>query len=556
MIYQFLGITLFVMVAVYSFTFALVFFHTKQIYLLTPYDVVDVLRDPAFFAHISTVIAVLSALLLLYLYVKSEYKKYQHLRENRIYAISLKELAQIWGAGRVDTPIKETIPVVYLKNFIQDRTRDFVVKYMEKNMRFFPQEKLEIIFELLKILETEAVLIPSVASKFRSDPEKQGSFQAIITSDGKTMYDVFHDVTLFNHTMNVVEKAIEFLKDKDPISFETSMCDGIIVALAHDIGKLHKISQFKKEYPNEILTQNPHQAISKMFFGEMWAGYVSIEEAIYNHHSAPNSTSLLTRMIIYADKEARKAEMLEWQRRRNEEKRTFADTQTLLEHITVPVLDNDHQVNLGSKEPETPAVNVAKKSRTKERNMAKVQHQENIAKDDIKSDNAEKSYIISVPIAHEDSNQPRYDTPESIDFNDDLEAKIIAELRANINIYTLEKPQGIHSISYNDTVLFSVTFYNSIIKKYIYVNGEDDKLIKKIGMYISAQFYSKGYVRYMHKDAGCSTFFLTINQKQYKYMCVPFKAEVFNTSAYELDLKKDTWLKSISISEYRVGVQS
>ncbi len=102
----------------------------------------------------------------------------------------------------------------------------------------------------------------------------------------------------------------------------------------------------------------------------------------------------------------------------------------------------------------------------------------------------------------------------------------------------------------------SATRFFNYAKKYIYVNGEDDPSIKKIGMYISAQFYSKGYVRYMHKDAGCSTFFLTINQKQYKYMCVPFKAEVFNTSAYELDLKKDTWLKSISISEYRVGVHS
>lgn len=555
MIYQLLGITLFVMVAVYSFTFALVFFHTKQIYLLTPYDVVDVLRDPAFFAHISTVIAVLSALLLLYMYVKSEYKKYQHLRENRIYAISLKELSQIWGAGRVDTPIKETIPVVYLKNFTQERTRDFVVKYMEKNMRFFPQEKLEIIFELLKILETEAVLIPSVASKFRNDPEKLGSFQAIITSDGKTMYDVFHDVTLFNHTMNVVEKAIEFLKDKDPISFETSMCDGIIVALAHDIGKLHKIRQFNKEYPNEILTQNPHQAISKMFFGEMWAGYISIEEAIYNHHSAPNSTSLLTRMIIYADKEARKAEMLEWQLRRNEEKRTFADTQNLSEHITVPVLEDEQHGHLSTKETEACTMNAGKKSRSKGRNMAKIENHDKEEEGDIKSTHEEKSFIISTPFTHEDSHKPQYDTPESIDFNDDLEAKIISDLRENINIYTLEKPQGIHSISYNDTVLFSVTFYNSIIKKYIYIHGEDDQLIKKIGMYISAQLYNKGYIRYMHKDAGCSTFFLTINQKQYKYMCVPFKAEVFNTNSYALDLKKDAWLKSIHVSEYRAREQ-
>lgn len=552
MLYQLVGMAVFALTSVYIFAFALVFFQTRELYLLTPYDAIDVLRNPIFFGQITTVLAVTSALILLYLYIKSEYKKYQHFRENRIYSVSLQELAQIWGANRINTTVKETIPVLYLKNFTQERTRDFVVKYMEKNMRFFPQEKLEIIFELLKILEAEAVSIPSVASKFRSDPEKSGNYQAVITPDGKTAYDIFHEVTLYNHTMNVVEKSIEFLKDKDPISFETSMCDGIIVGLAHDVGKLHKISQFNKEYPDEILTQNPHQAISKMFFGEMWAGYINIEEAIYNHHSAPNSTSLLTRMIVHADKEARKMEMLEWQIKRNEEKRTTAEEPQEAKSSFEP----KEASNVVEDEGDVPVVNVEKKSRTRERNKAK--NPQPILEElvDVEKPDEQKKYEIAPPASSDDTPFERqYDTPESIDFNDELEAKIIHDLRQNINVYTLEKPQGIHSVSHNDTVLFSVTFYNSIIKKHVYVAENDDALIKKIGMYISSVFFDKGYTQHMHKDAGCSTFFLSINKKQYKFMCVPLKAEVFNMTSFELDGKKDAWLKSIEISEYRAGAQ-
>ena len=59
----------------------------------------------------------------------------------------------------------------------------------------------------------------------------------------------------------------------------------------------------------------------------------------------------------------------------------------------------------------------------------------------------------------------------------------------------------------------------------------------------------------MQRDAGCSTFFLTIEKKQYKFMSVPFKAEVFNMNTFELDAKKDDWLKGIQISEFRAGIQ-
>lgn len=536
----------------------LVFFKMGTLVFLTPIEALGVLREPAFLGEISTVVAVVLAILFFWQYIKSEYAKYIHNREHKIYSVTLSELAHIWRAGNIVVAPKETIPVLYLKNFDQERTKEFVARYMEKNIRFFPQEKLEIIFELFKILEKEAVNVPSVASKYKNDPEKTGNYQSVITPDGKRTYDVYSEVTLYNHTINVAEKAIEFLKEKDPISFETIMCDGIIVALAHDIGKLHQITQFNKEYPDEILTQNPHQAISKMFFSEMWPGYLSIEDAIYNHHSAPNSIALLTRMIIVADKEARKFELLEWQTRRSEEKKTVT---------TVPVSVPSIAENEGNEKVEDskafvmPTVEVGKKSRTKK----KQEEQQKLKEIDSlevlpstiltnaveESEEKEPEKLIVAPPSEQAPEVREYDEAMPIDYNDEIEEKIIADLRVAINQYTLEKPQGIQSISYDACVLFSVTHFNNIVKKHIYTTGDDPKEIKRIGMFISSKFFDKGYTHYMSKDAGCSTFFIDIDQKKFKYFCVPIKAEVFNMNTFELDALKDHWMKKIIVTDFR-----
>jgi len=533
-------------------------------------DVINVLRDPSFFGQTVTVLSLLAALTLLYFYVRSEFKKYILLHEKVIYSVSLQELARIWGANTNVATEVETIPVLYLKNFTQERTREFITHHMEGNMRFFPTEKLEIIFELFKILETDAISVPSVAYKFKNDPEKTGNYQSIITPDGKTSYDIFSEITLYDHTINVAEKCIEFLKDKDPISYETSMCDGIIVALAHDIGKLLKIQQYNKEFSDDILIQNPHQAVSKLFFGEIWAGYTSIEDAIYNHHSAPNATSLLTRMIVSADKEARSQEMLTWKLERAKKNAENKESKPKEEDAQNA---KNQETTLDEKkdgEPELPTISTEKRSRAKERDRKKAEaksnnknaeleklKEEDIDNGDFIEDESEntpteqKPLIIAPADIEHKQLEMVYDEPLPIDFTDDLEAKIIAELREKINQHTLEKVQNIQSISKNDEIYFSITFYNSVIKKHVYTQEGNTDELKKIGMYISSVFHDKGYTQHMKKDAGCSIFFLTVGKKEYKFICIPFKASVFNMSSFELDSIKDEWLKSISISMYR-----
>jgi len=547
----------------------LVFIKMNHFLLLSPFDAVDVLTDPYFLSEIIALIAVVTSFFILYKYIKSEYTKYLLLKEQRIYSVSLQELARIWGAGKIDIAPKETVPVLYLKNFGQERTKEFISKYMEKNIRFFPTEKLEIIFELLKILEAETIEISSVASMFKNDPEKTGNYQSVITPDGKTSYDVFSEITLFDHTMNVAEKAIEYLKEKDPISFETILCDGIIVALAHDIGKLKKIKQFNKEYPPEILQQNPHHAISKMFFSEMWPGYSSIEDAIYNHHSAPNSNALLTRMIIHADKEARKAELLAWQTKRSEKNRNSTDD---IEVIFDKANDLKAQVeNEEIEDKSTEDVPTVIKPKPSRKAQKQKQKQSDISENDsvqIPQDvieahaeetenesNEEKQMIIAAPIPDEPLER-EYPKPLEIPYDDDIEAKIIADLKLAINVYTLEQAKGIHSISYNDTILFSILQFNKIVQKHIYTNGDEPDEIKRIGMYIAGKFCEKGYTQYISRDIGCSTFYLSIKNKPYKFICVPLKAEIFNLDASQLDSMKDSWIKAITVSDHRNHLES
>ncbi len=518
---------------VWGFAHALVYLKINYLVILTPSAAIEVLTDGTFLSEIIAVVASMAAVFLAYKFIKSEYEKYQYYREQRIYTVSLQELAQIWGSGKMDIVKKETVPVLYLKNFMEERTRSFIARYMEKNMRFFPQEKLEIIFDLLKILETEGIKAPSVASMFRSDPEKTGNYQAVVTQDGKTSYDIFSEISLYDHSLNVAEKAVEYLKEKDPISYETSLCDGIIVALAHDIGKLQKISQFNKEYPNEILLNNPHQAISKMFFAEMWPGYSAIEDAIYNHHSAPNSGALLTRMIIDADKKARAAEMLDWQTKRNSEKK---------QKETGSGGEADSKKEASSESEDEKPLEKMQETVTEKKSRSRTRVPEQASEP--------QKFIIAKPEPTEVVEFKRQE-PEQIDYTDELERKIFDDLRLAINKYTLEKVQGISSISHSDTILFSVLFFNSIVKKHVYTNGDNPDEIRRIGQFIASKMYEKGYTNYMTKDFGCSTFFLSVSGKRYKFICIPIKSEVFNMDAFALDQNKDAWLKSIEIDMAR-----
>jgi len=296
----------------YATAHLLVFFKLGHFILLSPIGAQSVLRDPLFRGEFFVALAFLFLMTSALFFIHNEYHRFKEENERAIYKISLAELSQLWSPeerhSATESKKQEDFNIPDNTVFL-DRSKFFFEKWIKPSISFFPKEKLSIIIELFKILEADGVKAPSVAKYFDKDPERTGSYKSPVTASGLSSYDVFYQINLYEHTMNVLDESIKYIIKKDAITYETVICDAVIVALAHDIGKLGVVSLYGTEYPSEILKNNPHPHISKLFFSESWPGYELIEEAIFSHHSAPKSNALLTRMIIEADKEARKKEL-------------------------------------------------------------------------------------------------------------------------------------------------------------------------------------------------------------------------------------------------------
>lgn len=244
-------------------------------------------------------------------YIKSEYIFYKERKNMRPIIVTLEELSRIWlnEDAQSQVIIEEKTKFIDYGDFKEQRSKDLIKNYISKEeyRKFYSEDKINIIVKLLQILE-ESIELSSVASKYKNDPELSASYKNSIDTTGKTSYDVFARVNIFAaHSLSVVDEAIFYIKEKEQDFFALNLADCIIVVLAHDIGKIAKIKNIDEKHANLLISNNPHLAVSVLFFKELFGTeYEKILEAIGSHHSATTSNEQLTRMIIIADKNARK----------------------------------------------------------------------------------------------------------------------------------------------------------------------------------------------------------------------------------------------------------
>jgi hypothetical protein len=601
----------------YVIAHLLVFLKIGHFILLSPIGAQSVLRDPIFRGQFFLAILFLALVVVVIFFIHGEYIRYRAEREQRVYKISLEKLSKLWSADRKSTNVKKKeadeafqIP----ENAINlDRSKVFFDEYIIPSISFFPREKLSIIIELFKILESDGIKSPSVARIFDKDPEKTGSYKSVVTSAGLTSYDIFYKINLYEHTMNVLDESIKYIIKKDGITYETVLCDAIIVALAHDIGKLGKITLYGTEYSNEIFKNNPHHHISKLFFSESWPGYEAIEEAIFSHHSAPKSNALLTRMIIEADKEARKKELAEYMQKnkaktKEVESEEEKEDEKEGESSSTPVKNDSDKKNIAKEEEKADEIQSkdAPQERTKELSIKEVSVQEEakpikeeqpkveenlaplpakIAPSPVSTGQGRKRKRRETPLdlekiskdaesiemeitqekevpkivgenRNDGTKQKKSNPTIPIEYTDEIENNILGELRAHINEYDEESIKGIKSMSYDVTIFFSVVFVNQVVEKYIHVDsGLDPKERKQqiisITKYIAGIWCDKGYTDFMSKNIGCSEVFLTIDDKRYKFLSIPINGAVFSMDAYALEESKDQWMRKILFSRFR-----
>lgn len=196
-------------------------------------------------------------------------------------------------------------------DFKQPRSLEVFNTIIAPNIEMISSEERDIIIDLIKLLEEKGD-IPSVVSTVDSDPN-MAYRKKLITADGRTEYQVLQKVTLYDHTMNVVEKIFTGLKDHSKTNYVLLLGRCVIAALAHDIGKIKKMEDKVSKLSPEIFTSQPHHNISKIFFSKMYPEYKHrkiVIEAILGHHAAKlPSGNDISFLLVEADKNAREMEI-------------------------------------------------------------------------------------------------------------------------------------------------------------------------------------------------------------------------------------------------------
>lgn len=173
---------------------------------------------------------------------------------------------------------------------------EFYKELIEPYEELFKQQNaLELLKECLQMLDSHGQA-PSVVI----DVKDNESIDLISVRDNLTR------ITLRQHTMNVTRNIINLVNENysEPENF---MPQAIIVALAHDIGKIPelRLSGAYNSYDHAIVSSN---WLAEQFAGKeiFWAKQAVV--AVRDHHLKSNDS--LTAMLRQADHQARQMELI------------------------------------------------------------------------------------------------------------------------------------------------------------------------------------------------------------------------------------------------------
>lgn len=230
----------------------------------------------------------------------------QRIRQNIIKEVQLET--------KKEQSFQQVKPPLFF-NFKKQRSNELFNNIINPHIDKLLDEEVEIIIELIKLIEDKGIDTPSVVSFTDKDPETKYK-KDILTEDGLTSYQILRKVSLYDHTLNVVDTIYEELKRHSKTNYVLLLGKSIIAALAHDIGKINKMEEKLENVSPEIFSSQPHHQISKIFFMKMYPNYRDrkiVIEAIENHHAIkiPTGNDLI-KLLISADKGARDFEIDEF----------------------------------------------------------------------------------------------------------------------------------------------------------------------------------------------------------------------------------------------------
>jgi hypothetical protein len=197
----------------------------------------------------------------------------------------LKDLAPIWREVEKDAEIPSTKP-----HFDHEEISKFWDDHVE-HRKSIKGNRMAVITRLLKMLDTEGACASVVRNK--ALPEVDNDYS-------KDSFDLLSQVPLYLHSINVARMAITH------VSHEVLIADVIIVALAHDIGKM-------PVYHEKSYATGDHPIISSLVMNGIpeyleLGNRDELDKVIRSHHDLKPSNPLAA-MLKEADSLVRNDEL-------------------------------------------------------------------------------------------------------------------------------------------------------------------------------------------------------------------------------------------------------
>lgn len=255
-------------------------------------------------------------------------KKLRDINKSPKEQIHIKDIAEIWtqfNAPNEKPFMEKTIyddrqnianineTLLSVANYTLSETQIFVNEIVKPISKKISSGHLKTIIKLLNLLEQNKHC-PSVVNFAKTEPNVLYQDKEIVTLDKKTKYDIYEKISVYRHSLNVARNAV-FVMQKEKGSKIQLIGKLVIVALAHDIGKIerYEIREQKRHISFEERKKMPHQNISSMILYDGFKDCPDLQEIagiVQRHHDGyVDKNDILLKILIEADSLTRSNEL-------------------------------------------------------------------------------------------------------------------------------------------------------------------------------------------------------------------------------------------------------
>jgi hypothetical protein len=195
--------------------------------------------------------------------------------------------------------------------------KKLLVFYVKIEPYLKSDEQNNVVVRLLMFLDKKGNC-PSVASSTK-DTSTTAFQKSLTIIKNVTQYDIFRQITLTDHTLDVCEEALSSLLEKIKIRSEQEsfIAPVMIACLAHDIGKVPDLS-------NTYATGDHPMISSRMLMDLGVPQNSDILNAVLNHHKVvADSSNTIYLMLKSADQAARAKELSEYLNAHSQDSQEF-----------------------------------------------------------------------------------------------------------------------------------------------------------------------------------------------------------------------------------------